>query len=142
MQINKKQYEMLLKMSYIANWVISDSEILSEAEMQKYENLQEFLCNEAIAAGHKELVTGTGKDASLAWNFGEECDKLIEEYNDYNFWEELRTRLSERDVKKANKKDWNNQISVKDNTLKIIQAESIWEEEFEKHGINRLEIKS
>ena len=141
MQINKKQYEMILKMSYIANWVISDSDILSEAEMQKYENLQEFLCNEAVAAGHKELVTGKWKDAALAGNLGDECDKLIEEYNDYNFWEELKVRLSERDVKKANKQEWNKQISVKENTLKTIQIESIWEEEFEEHGINRLEIK-
>lgn len=138
MEISKKQMEMMLQMSYIANWITSDSEILSEAQMQEFEKFAEHLCNTANRMWYGDLLNKSTGDISekILWK----CDELIEEYNEYNFWEELKNRLTEKDFNQEHKKNWSKPISVAEKNVKMIAFEEKREEEFEEYGINRLGI--
>lgn len=138
MDLNKKHYEVLLKMSYLANRIVSDSDIISEAEMQEFEKMQDFLCKNAKKNWFKDLLDQSSEDVSQ--KIDKNCQDLIEEYNDFNFWEELKTRLSERDFDKDHKKNGSKPINVKEKIQKTMDFEEIWDEEFEKFGINRLWI--
>jgi hypothetical protein len=100
--LTKQEYQLLLDMLYIANWVITAHRVGEDPQTQPYEGLEQKLFSFAKEAGYENLVhydekfgqyfpTRELEEQSLARS-------LIDEYDNDSFWEELAARLATRDV--------------------------------------------
>jgi len=76
-------------------------------------------------------------------NLCEEMDKIKEDYEDFIFWDELEYRLALRDIEKKLTEEEKEKIS-KDDFLYMRKLEEFrdkYSEEFQKYGVERLEIE-
>lgn len=74
--------------------------------------------------------------------WSEKLHEVIEDYNDENFWHELETRLSKRDFGRTMTEAEREEIKNSGwYPSRIHDVYEKWSKEFEKYGINRLEIK-
>lgn len=145
MKINfsKKEYETLLEILYIANWVIDAFETEPKPDKQKYEDLEQKILSYAKDFGMDRLVVW---DARVSEYFhSKEFDdgrpmELIEEFEDESFWNELTHRLAERDFIETHTEEEIEKMDVWDRIRKIDEfVEKYWDE-FEENGLENLRI--
>ena len=67
--------------------------------------------------------------------------EYMAEYDNETFWAELIERLSERDLVAKYGQDASEKMTVEDRFTKLEEFEARYDEEFEKHGVERLKIK-
>lgn len=142
--ITKKEYRTLLDLLGIAGWVLhayrdEDATRTSgyrEIEQKLYAKAAEFGCQDLIFHDEEEdqfFPTAEYEEEGPVLNF-------IDEYNDETFWKELVERLAMRDVlSRIGQKEFH-AMSVEERMNKLDTAIGIYEEEFAKNGLNRLEI--
>ena len=71
-------------------------------------------------------------------------NEIIEDYNDYIFWNELEVRTGKRDFERTITEEEKKYIKKNNDWLpeRINELYDKYRDEFEKYGINRLEIKN
>lgn len=144
MKINftKKQYEDLIKLLHLGNWMINAHR--TDDYVEHYEDLEQY-----ILSFYKDF--GMEKHVEYDKEFNEyfptrefeedtDVDQYKEEYNDCTFWDELIDRLARRDLIKEY-----GEAAVLSMTMEeIIEKEQpfiqIYEDEFEMYGVDNLEI--
>ena len=68
-------------------------------------------------------------------------EKFIDPYDDETFWEELIDRLSERDLVRQVGKEALRNIDAMERMKRLGGISDFYAQEFEEHGLNRLNIK-
>lgn len=139
----KSQYEDLLKVVCLGVWMINSHR--TEDIVDKYEELEEYLLSfsadfgtERFAEFDEEL-----KRFFPTREFEEDTDieRFREEYDDNTFWDELIYRLARRDLIRT----YGEAGVFTMTTDELIEKEQPfidkYEEEFERNGIDNLEIK-
>lgn len=139
----KSQYEDLLKVVSLGVWMINSHR--TEDVVDKYEDLEEHLLSfsadfgtERFAEFDEEL-----KRFFPTREFEEDTDieRFREEYDDNTFWDELIYRLARRDLIRT----FGEAGVFTMTTDELIEKEQPfidkYEEEFERNGIDNLEIK-
>ena len=142
--LSKKEYQTLLDMLYITDWVLHAHQEDASAHTGHYRALMQKLLAEAEAFGLDELVDY--KESSdvyvLNRNFADSSSagQLMSSFENATFWEELVERLARRDFLAH---------YGKDEALKMPLAERIEKEgpflqkydgEFGKNGLKNLHI--
>ncbi|KTC86538.1 hypothetical protein [Legionella brunensis] len=146
MKINltKKEYRALLDMLYIADWVLH-SYTIKEAEPDEYEVLKKNLLSY-----FKEMDAEDKIEFSLEFNdYFEKADyedylneKVIQPYENELFWDELIHRLGERDMINAVGMERYSKMDAIERIKRIEEIKEQYANEFEKHGLANLKIKS
>ncbi|MBI3633451.1 MAG: hypothetical protein HY226_04115 [Candidatus Vogelbacteria bacterium] len=67
--------------------------------------------------------------------------ELIERYDDHTFWEEISEQFGERDFLRMYTKEEREKMTDDEHFTRLMECQIPWEEEFEKRGIDRLDIK-
>jgi hypothetical protein len=145
MKINftKKEYETLVEMLEIANWIIDSDEETDKVEDGSYEALSQKLLSYAKDFGFDEYVTydkEVGKYFTTADFEQNRTMKHIEVYDDYTFWHELSYRLAIRDLLKEYSEEKLRQMENYERYKLITGLEEKYNDEFENVGIDNLEI--
>jgi len=148
-ELSKEQYIDLLEMSHIANSVLGIlGDILPEEtnykkKSDKTTELEDYFISCAENFGCEEMTEDFYGKALLKDEFYEKIQEIMNEYDDYIFWNELEVRMGKRDFERtitANDKKY-----IKENKgwypERIHELYGKYSNEFEKHGIDRLEIK-
>lgn len=145
--LTKKQYENLVKMVYLGNWMINSIRSGQEGDEQieKYNKIEQYIFSFAEEAGMDRYIEFDKKLNKFfpTIEFEEETDieKYRSEYNNETFWEELIDILAQRDFVKTYGKE---QISKMD-LVELIEKRYPFEEkyryEFENYGIENLVIR-
>lgn len=145
MKINftKKQYEDLVKLVYLGTWMVNAHR--TDDRVEKYEELEQYILSFYKDFGMENFILFDEelKRFFPTKEFEEETDveQYIDEYNNDIFWEELIDRLARRDFIRA---------YGEENLLKMTWEERFekeqpfidkYDEEFEKNGIENLDIK-
>jgi hypothetical protein len=145
MKINftKKQYEDLVKLVYLGTWMVNAHR--TDDRVEKYEDLEQYLLSFYKEFGMENFILFDEelKRFFPTKEFEEETDveQYIDEYNNDIFWEELIDRLARRDFIRE---------YGEENVLKMTWEERFekeqpfidkYDEEFEKNGIENLDIK-
>lgn len=139
-EFTKEQYESLAKIVYLGNWMANAQRTGApdDPHMEQYEKIADHVYSFAEEFGFPDDF-----EAGLEFSDGEEEDpeatRLHEEYDNQNFWEELPNMLGERDFFRKYSKDEIEKMG-EDGFMKRMECEIVWEEELEKHGIERLGI--
>lgn len=147
MKINltKKQFEVLMKAISAGSSVYG---ILGDSVSEEYkeesneiEELRTYFLGLAKDFGMAEMTEEFMGDLIMSDEFSEKYHEVIEEYNDETFWHDLEVRLGKRDfertitdaeIKELEKDGWY--------PKRIHKIYKEWRKEFEKNGIERLEI--
>jgi hypothetical protein len=144
MKINftKKQYIDLLKLTHLGDWMANAHRIPGEEE-EKFRDILQHIHSHAKEFGCDDLVEkGKGDDAFYATQkLYDETMGIVDEYDDENFWNELIERLTDRDFFDRYGVDGIAAMSgFPERMEKRDPFEDKYADEFEAHGIGRLEI--
>lgn len=147
MKINltKKQYEHLIKAVEAGDSVygiLGDS--VSDAykkQSDEIENLRRYLLSFAAEFGRKDMTEQFHGKTIMNGELSEKLHEAIEDYDDETFWHELETRLGKRDFEKTMTEAEKNELAEKQwYPERIHEIYESWSKEFEKNGVERLEI--
>jgi len=152
MEINltKEQYLNLLTMNYVADSVLGVlGDILPEETNYKkksdeIEKLGDYLLSYAQDFGCEDMIEGFHGKTLLKDEIYEKMQKeIMDEYDDYIFWNELEVRMGKRDFERTITEEDKKYIKENKGWLpeRIHELYDKYREEFEKYGIDRLEIR-
>ncbi|MFN3740604.1 MAG: hypothetical protein ACK4TF_08040 [Thermodesulfovibrionales bacterium] len=144
MKINftKKQFQSLIKLIHLGNWMANVHRI--DETIEEFNELEQYILSFGKDFGmedHIEYDEGL-KQFFLTQEYIENSglEDLIDSYNDEIFWVELVTRLSERDViEKYGIKEAKN-MGPEELISKKLPFWEIYEKEFEENGLQNLRI--
>ncbi|MBI1755077.1 hypothetical protein HYR65_02225 [Candidatus Azambacteria bacterium] len=142
-ELTKEQYKELLLLVLLGSWVRGGVADMRGEYGKEMDELEEYLLREAKKFNCSDLAEYFEGHIVPSDRLAKEYEKIIEEYNDDEFWSQLSTRLGQRDFEKTISKE--EKQHMKDNNGRFPERiHTLYEEydkEFEKHGIDRLEIK-
>jgi len=139
----KDQYEDLVKLVYLGVWIINSHR--TDDIVEKYEELEQYLLSFSGDSGTERFVEFDAEHDSFfpsgAFEEDEDIERYREEYDEYTFWDELIYRLARRDLIRTY-----GEAAVFTMTAdELIDKEQPfiekYEDEFEKNGIDNLEVK-
>ena len=146
MKINltKKQYWNLIRATYMADWMAN---AICEADMKQDDGIKEirdYVFSFAKEMGYEDYAEYDEKLGKYYATFDLDDEpatrKLIERYDEHSAWDEIVEWLGERDFFKKYTKDEIQKMNDDERFTKRIECEDKWGEEFEKYGIERLEV--
>jgi hypothetical protein len=144
--ITKKEYKSLLEILEIADWVLHAHEIEKSEDTRSYREFRQKIFSLAKDFGFDHLIkyekqfqeyfpTSEFEDTSPGMAF-------IEKFENESFWEDLTDRLVQRDLIRELGEKKILSLEPLDRMEKEDPYREKYEEEFEVHGIDRLEIVS
>ena len=144
MNFTKKEYQTLIEMLLVADWVITGHE---EVEGEATRPYREF--RKKVLAHHKEM------GMAEAFKYSPEDDeyfetaayeangphmRFIDEYDEQVFWEELATRLAERDFVAEEMLRAEGSGSEEERTERLLELTARYEEEFALNGLDNIRL--
>jgi len=147
-ELTKEQYLNLLKMAHIANSVLGIlGDVLPEPEYKEKSNeaesLEDYFLSYARDFGCDNLVEDFHGKTLMKDEIYEKIQEIMDEYDDYIFWNELEVRMGKRDFERTMTEE--DKKYIKENKgwypERIHDIYEKYRKEFETHGIDRLEIK-
>lgn len=147
LSFTQKEYARLLEMAYLAMWVAGAHHVEETPATRRYVELEKKLLELATPLGCADYVQGDPDGGSLTPSnrLSDEpaVRKAIDDFEDATFWDELASRLAERDYAReiqknplpANMDDEKRREHLLNRVCEI--EERYWAE-FEKNGIDNL----
>ncbi len=144
-EITKEEYLGLLDLLHIAGWVLVAHKAEDDPRTQKYDRIMQKFYALAGEAGAEDLIEyDPGPAKYYPTRKFEESSKamtFVDEFVDHSFWDELIVRFSERDAaRQAGGYEQLNQLSPEALHALEDPLDQRYADEFDEHGIDRLEI--
>lgn len=143
-KFTKEQYDSLIKLVYLGNWMINSIRDKGE-EIKKYDDIEQYIYSFAKEYGLENLIEYDTqmKQYYPTWELDDnpEIEPYRQDYENEVFWDELADRLAEQDFVRRYDEKTIRKMSQKEHFEKIQPFIEKYEEEFNKHGIERIEIK-
>jgi hypothetical protein len=148
MKINftKKEYQTLVEMLLVADWVIRSDEEEPRAETEPYGALRK-----KVLSHFREM--GMGED----FQYDQQADEYFEtseyearaphvrflsEYDERMFWSQLADRLAARDLAANGTRNTEQAVGAEERLVRLFEAIEAYEEEFAEHGLDHVRIVS
>lgn len=144
LHFTKKEYQSLLELAYMANWLLHAHAEEEEAETADYRQLLQKLLEAAPQFGLEEAVEREDKSGAyrLARRWGDEGRpmKFIERFENHTFWAELVHRLGRRDFLRLYGEERAKEMPLLERFEKETALQAQYDTEFADHGLDRLEL--
>lgn len=140
--LSKKQFERLLKIAYLGEWMINANR---DNPLKEYEEIDDLIFSLAGQFGLEKYYTHEPRDGnryypSRIFEEGTDVRKFHEVYDEETFWDELIDRLGERDFYRHYAKNELRAMTQKERFIKVYEFIDRWEEEINKNGIEKLGV--
>ena len=144
-EFTQKEYECLLDVLYIADWVMNAHKVEDDPRTEAYRKLEQKIFSYAKDMGFENLVEYASdfKKYFPTRELEEEgpAREFIEEFENDSFWEELTSRLADRDsARKVGGIEKLYKLSFEDRAKIILPFEEKYASEFEARGLDGLSI--
>lgn len=146
-ELTKKQFLALLKAVYLGNWMANANRDGSpeDPHIKDYEEIEDLIFSLAPKFGFGKYMDHEPRDGDKYYPTGKftedtDVDELHDEYDEYSMWDELCDVLGERDFFRKYSPDQVRKMSREERMEKMHQCIDFYEEEFEKNGIDHLEV--
>lgn len=139
----KEEFRALLDMVTLGDWVITSHDTQKDPAKEIYAAVLQKVFSRAEEFGYGDLVVF---DPELQEFFEtrdyEESEKeeFIDEYDSNTFWDQLISRLAERDVVREQGLERAMSMSPEDRLRELHKHEMKYSDEFEAHGIERIRL--
>lgn len=142
-ELTKEQYKELLLLVLLGSWVRGGVADMNGEYNKDMNELEKYLLSEAENFRLSDLAKQFMGHTVPSDKLSEECEEIIDEYNDDEFWAQLSRRLGQKDFARTITKEEERYMKEKDGWFpeRIHEIYDKYDKEFEKHGIDRLEIK-
>lgn len=142
--ITKQEYRALLDLLGIAGWVLHAHRDDNATRTAEYRAIEQKIYAMAAEYGYEDLIVHDEEENKYfpTAEYEEEGPVLefVDDYNDETFWKELVERLAMRDVLTRIGKQEFHAMNVEERLKKLDAAIGVYEDEFAKNGLNRLQI--
>lgn len=142
--LSKEQFKTLMKMVYVANWV-ANGRRTEENFLPDYEELEEYVFSRAKEAGfpdaafkHKTEDRGEHFHPSRSFEFDRELERVIADYDEETFFDELAERFAERAMRARFGANAKTKLSPEEFAEEFGQLVDKYDEEIMEHGLARL----
>ncbi|MCD9025464.1 hypothetical protein [Cohnella silvisoli] len=139
LELTKKQYRDLIELLFLGNWMANASRTGAEGDerLEKYEEIQNYVISQAKHFQAEDVVKAEGNEFYTTMDFEESLMPIVEEYDEYTFWEQISMKLAKRDLLR--------EIGPvrqlkEEHRERMYEIEEQYETEFEKNGLKNLEI--
>jgi len=145
-KLTKEQYENLLKIVYLGNWMINAirSGTEGDEQIEKYNDIEQYIFSFAKDVGLGKYIEFDKKYnkffPTIDFEQDEEIERYLKDYNEETFWQELADRLGTRDFIREYGEEAINKMDQEERFIKLQEFIIKYEEEFEKNGIENLKI--
>jgi hypothetical protein len=144
LNLNKEQYERLVKLVYLGNWMINAIRP-DDQQIEKYNELEQHVYSFAKDMGMEKYIQFDPKVKRFITNWESEehpeVDQYIDEYDDENFWHELTHRLAERDMVQTYGEKALDAMSMDERLQKQDAFLDTYSQDFQEHGLAHLVLK-
>ena len=142
-KLTKEQYERLIKVVYLGNWMINAIRIHGE-EYKEYEDIAQHIYSFSKILNVSNLIEYDSESNKFyptrELEEDSDAEQFKQEYDDENFWDNLVDILARRDFIREYGEDTIRKMSWKQRMTKEHPFIEKYEEEFERNGVERLEI--
>lgn len=146
MKINftKKEYRTLVKMIYLANWMMASHSEANEKISGDADALQQKIYSLAKDMDCLDLIESNKELNGFYETIDLEEDSFIrsniDEYDSHTFWHGLVDRLAERDVCESEGISSVFDLDIEKRIELMSSAEEKWSSEFEVYDLSRLRV--
>ncbi len=144
--MTRQEYRLLLDLLFVSDWVIHGNRPEEDPAAEPYRMLTQKFLSLAADFGCEDLVeidaefnqyrpTEKLEKTTHAW-------KLLDDYDDLVFWEELIVRLAERDISSMPGKAEVSEMSGEEYDRYAVPIEEKYANEFFENGLERLIIRN
>ena len=138
--LTPEQYKILLLTTYLGNWMVNAHRVETD---KTFDALASHIYSYAESFGVVDLVELEPDNGLYYPTKG--LEKLaaedVDDYDNETFWAELIERLSERDLAAKHGQPAIEKMTIEERFTNLEEFEAHYDEEFEKHGVERLTIK-
>ena len=145
-KLSTSELRLLLDMIYMAEWMLHAHKTKEDLRTVPYHAVEQRFLKVAHDSGKFEEFIEYDSENDTYWptrSFEEMLDEqgFIEQYDDDTFWDELTNRMAYRDVaKKVGGEKRLAALPFDERLQQLFAREAYYNEEFYKHGIERLHI--
>jgi hypothetical protein len=145
-KLTKEQYKNLLKLIYLGNWMVNAirSGADGDEQIEKYNDIEQHIFSFAKDAGLEKYIEFDEKYnkffPTIEFEEDPEIEKYRQDYDDEIFWQELADRLGTRDFIREYGEEVIEKMDQEERFIKLQEFIVKYEEEFEKNGIENLEV--
>jgi hypothetical protein len=142
--LSKEDYRTLIEILDVANWVLFANMLEEPPGREKYREFAQKIYTHAEPFGCENLV-GYDDLTDSYYSVREFDDSspvrpFIDEFEDDTFWSELADRLADRDMRQEYSEETLAAMTPEQQFQAYTDFEEQYQDEFEDHGIERLEI--
>lgn len=139
-KFTKEQFEALLKMAYLGNWVINAHRI--DDIIEEFNEMEEYLFSKTALFG-LEKYSDSQNPSFPSSNFeASAVQEYLDEYDNETFWDELAERMAVRQILSLFPIEELEKMDPMDRVLLISRFEDELKEEFSENNIDNLIFKS
>lgn len=142
--LTNDEYRTLLDVLSIANFVLEAGRPEPDPKNQTFHDLEQKLFSYASVFGAEDLVAFyPDRGEAIPTETYERSSKypvLMDDYNDFIFWEELVARLAEQDLLRDFGVEGLEDMSLDERIRRDKEYEKPYWDEFEKHGLERVSV--
>lgn len=142
--LTKQQFFALMKLAYLGNWMANAIHTGSKEDSkdEELDKMEDYINSFADTFGFGEYID---EDKELQGyfptrDFDDLLQQYIDTYDDNCFWDELFYRISNRDFKRKYTEKEIKNMELSELFEKQEPFREKWDNEFNMHGIDRLEI--
>lgn len=145
MKINltKAQYRDLMEAVLLGNWIRGLLNDQGLYENNNYGEIEDYLIKYAREFQCEELVEKFRDKEIISDNFSTKIESIMENYDDFNFWDNLSRRLGQRDFYESMSEQEKMEMNKNGNWFpdRIHKLYEDYEKEFEENGLASLRIE-
>jgi len=144
LNLTNEQYQELVLSTMIGNFIRETVAEGKEKEVNKLQELETQILSKAKDFDASDLSEDFKEKTIPSEKLWVKTEKIMDEYNDNEFWIALSTVLGKRDFIKDSTKEELEKIKKNDGILpeKITEYYDKYEKEFEKNGLENMFIKN
>lgn len=139
LELTPAQYRSLVKQVFLGNWVANATKFEADQD-QEAEEVEQLVFSLSRELRDFDLVQYDSKFQEYfpTRKLEEEVEAIISDYDDYVFWEELSSRLAQRDTLR---KLGPVRVKTEEHLNEQIEIEEKYRIEFSKNGLKNLILK-
>lgn len=146
--LTKEQYENLLKVVYLGNWMINAirSGAPGDEQIEKYNEIAQYIYSFAKDAQLEKYIEFDEKYGEFfpteEFEMETDIEQYRQDYDEETFWEDLIDKLAWRDFENEYGLETVKQMTPEERIEKEYPFEEKYRTEFGEYGIDRLHIQS
>ncbi len=144
-EFTREEYKCLLDMLYIAEWILNAHKVEDDPRTEAHGELEQKIYSYAKDMGFEDLIeyaADHGKHyPTRKYEETGSPMKFIEEFENEIFWEELISRLADRDlIRQVGGVENLSKLSFAERIEKTLPLEEKYSSEFEERGLDGVSI--